>query len=52
MVRIVQQIEHTCKRCGHTWVQRKPMTERPIRCANCKSPYYDIDRPAKADRIA
>lgn len=33
----------TCKRCQHTWIQRKPMF--PRRCAGCKSLYWF--RPAR-----
>jgi len=32
----------TCKRCRHTWIPRK--AELPIRCAKCKSPYWNKDR--------
>lgn len=27
-----------CKRCGHEWIPRKTEV---IRCAKCKSPYFD-----------
>jgi hypothetical protein len=26
-----------CERCGHAWIAMKP----PLRCAGCKSPYWD-----------
>ena len=36
---------YTCLRCHHTWVPRK--TTRPVVCASCNSPYWDIPRPVK-----
>jgi hypothetical protein len=31
-----------CRRCGHEW---HPKTNRrPVRCAKCKSPYWDRER--------
>lgn len=33
---------HTCTRCGHTWLGRTP--GKPVRCASCKSPYWDRPR--------
>lgn len=31
-----------CLRCGHRWANRKP--QKPICCAKCKSPYWDIPK--------
>jgi predicted Zn-ribbon and HTH transcriptional regulator len=28
-----------CNLCGHEWYPRLP--EKPLRCASCKSPYWD-----------
>lgn len=28
-----------CLRCGHKWSPKKP--EKPLRCAYCKSPYWE-----------
>jgi len=30
-----------CSRCGHEWATRQ---ERPLRCAKCKSAYWDQPR--------
>src|SRR4029077_508597 len=32
----------TCIRCGHAWHTKT--NRRPIRCAKCKSPYWDRER--------
>ena len=40
----------TCLRCGHSWVPRKP--ERPMTCANCRSPYWDKPRQREADAVS
>ena len=37
---------YTCLRCHHIWVPRK--ATRPVVCASCNSPYWDIPRPVKA----
>jgi DNA-directed RNA polymerase subunit RPC12/RpoP len=34
---------NTCSRCGHEWPQRKT-DGKPIRCAKCRSPYWDKDK--------
>lgn len=34
-----------CTRCGHTWTARSK--ELPLRCAKCKSPYWNRERGAK-----
>jgi len=31
-----------CDRCGHEWLSRD--TNKPLRCASCKSPYWDKPR--------
>lgn len=31
-----------CDRCGHEWLSRN--NDKPLRCAGCKSPYWDIPR--------
>lgn len=33
-----------CKRCGHEWASKR---EHPIRCAKCKTPYWDTERKQK-----
>jgi hypothetical protein len=33
--------EHKCLRCGHRWASRRA---KPVRCANCKSPYWHIPK--------
>ena len=30
-----------CKRCGHTWYPRKPVS---LTCPKCRSPYWDKER--------
>lgn len=32
---------YRCERCGHEWLARKKGV-KPIACAGCKSPYWDI----------
>lgn len=34
-----------CAVCGHEWKPRG--TEKPLRCANCGSPYWDRPRKVK-----
>lgn len=29
----------TCLRCGHEWIPKNE--EKPLRCAFCKSPYWE-----------
>lgn len=36
--------QYHCCRCGHDWMPRKK-DEVPLRCAGCKSPYWNV--PAK-----
>ena len=31
-----------CLRCGHEWHPKS--NRRPVRCAKCKSPYWDRER--------
>ena len=33
--------QHRCLRCGHRWVSRRA---RPLRCASCKTPYWNIPK--------
>lgn len=42
--------QHTCLRCGNTWWPRRP--SKPLRCPNCKSPYWDRPRRVKVSRPA
>lgn len=28
-----------CLRCGESWLKR---TEHPVRCAHCKTPYWNV----------
>lgn len=44
MLRKVIAFEATCERCGHVWL---PLTESPIQCPRCKSPYWNIPKKAK-----
>ena len=39
----------TCKRCGHKWHPRKE--RKPICCARCKSPYWDIEPMEKKNVV-
>ncbi len=32
---------HVCKRCGYEWASRD---QHPLRCAKCKTPYWDKER--------
>lgn len=32
----------TCLRCGHEWPTK---LERPVRCAKCRTPYWDRPKP-------
>jgi predicted Zn-ribbon and HTH transcriptional regulator len=34
-----------CARCGHEWLDRKG--QKPLRCAKCKSPYWDTPKRRK-----
>lgn len=38
-----------CDRCGHEWLSRDEGT--PIRCAKCKSPYWNKPRNSTKNRI-
>lgn len=38
----------TCEVCGHKWESR----EKPLRCAKCKTPYWDRKREAKRTLVA
>jgi DNA-directed RNA polymerase subunit RPC12/RpoP len=40
---------YTCERCGHEWFNRKTSDVLPIRCARCKSPYWN--RPKKGKPV-
>ena len=40
--------EHKCLRCGHRWASRRV---KPIRCANCKSPYWYIQKGEVQEQI-
>jgi len=37
-----------CDRCGHEWLSRD--SDTPIRCAKCKSPYWNKPRKNKSKR--
>lgn len=39
---------HKCKRCGHEWATKNP---RPLRCASCKTPYWDRERKSELGKI-
>lgn len=32
---------HKCLRCNHEWASKNP---HPIRCAKCKTPYWNIPK--------
>ena len=34
----------SCLRCGHKW---ESQNERPLRCAKCKTPYWDTPKPER-----
>lgn len=38
----------TCQRCGHTWYPRRELV--PLRCAKCKTPYWDRVRKEATPR--
>jgi hypothetical protein len=38
--------QHSCLRCGHRWVSRR---SRPLRCASCKTPYWNIPKGERAE---
>jgi DNA-directed RNA polymerase subunit RPC12/RpoP len=41
----IEVTEHTCNLCGHKWHQKKAQADgKPIRCAHCRSPYWDRER--------
>jgi hypothetical protein len=35
--------QHTCSRCGHTWIGKNPV-RWPRRCPACTSPYWNLPR--------
>lgn len=37
---------HKCLRCGWEWASRNP---HPVRCAKCKTPYWDKERKVKSN---
>lgn len=42
--------QQTCLRCGNTWWPRRPT--KPLRCPECKSPYWDRPRRLKPSKPA
>jgi hypothetical protein len=43
----IQVEANQCDRCGHIW-----LSENPVRCAKCKSPYWNMGAgPANAKQI-
>lgn len=38
---------HKCLRCGYDWASRNP---HPIRCAKCKTPYWDKEKRVKKEQ--
>jgi hypothetical protein len=42
--------QHTCLRCQYTWWPRRPT--KPLRCPECKSPYWDRPRRLKQSKPA
>ena len=42
---IITKTAWKCDRCGHEWLSRDD--EKPLRCASCKSPYWDKPRKSK-----
>lgn len=38
----VPMLKCHCERCGHNWKAE----EKPLRCAKCKSPYWDRKKTA------
>ena len=37
-----------CDVCGHEWMSRDNV--KPLRCANCKTPYWDKMRKTKVEQ--
>ena len=48
---LVQVKEYECMKCGYKWINRKNGKEepRPLRCAKCKSAYWDKDWISKKE---
>jgi 5-methylcytosine-specific restriction endonuclease McrA len=44
--RVIEGYEHTCLRCGKVWESK---LIHPIRCAKCKTPYWDVAKKVKED---
>ena len=38
----VEMFKLKCEVCGHRWESR----QKPLRCAKCKTPYWDIRKSA------
>ena len=38
----ITEMRCKCVRCGGGWLKR--VEGRPVRCAHCKSPYWDVKR--------
>ena len=37
--------KYECLRCGHDWIGR--IATKPLRCPQCKTPYWDRPRQAR-----
>ena len=37
----MQVVVKKCKRCGYEWIPR--ILGEPVRCARCKTPYWNTD---------
>ncbi|MBI2449253.1 hypothetical protein HYV49_03065 [Candidatus Pacearchaeota archaeon] len=37
---------YICERCSHKWISRN--SHKPICCAKCKSPYWNVPRRKKS----
>lgn len=44
---LIQMYRCTCDQCGHRWTS----AGKPLRCASCKSPYWNKGRPANTNSI-
>ncbi len=48
--KLIKRKEWHCKRCGWDWYSKKTTDGKPVRCAGCKSPYWDVDPKTKATK--
>jgi hypothetical protein len=55
MTKYITIQRHRCRRCGCRWYPRPQTTKRadgkPIRCGECRSPYWDKRRKQPVERL-